>query len=139
MKPVRFGHKIAIPANLPNLQGFGTETGSPLVGQCPAGQAPLIGPLDAPKFSPLRQIYGTVCQHPHWSFVAGHHMNYVPTVSPDKKTIMDGACSQCGAQPKLAGMILDSVGGRIVRMFECEGCGKQAWAYEPKQAHSVGH
>ena len=54
------------------------------------------------------------------------------------KTIADGACSQCGVQPKLAGVMLDSVGGRMVSMFECD-CGKQSWSYEPKQARSVGH
>jgi uncharacterized protein YfaQ (DUF2300 family) len=62
-------------------------------------------------------------------------MNYVsPADRTGKKTIPDRAC----AQPKLAGMMLDSAGGRMVRMFECE-CGKQSWTYEPKQAHSVGH
>jgi hypothetical protein len=100
---------------------------------------PPIGPLDASKYSPLRQIYGTVCQCPHWSFVAGQQMNYVsPADLTGKKTIEDGVCSQCGAQPKLTGVMLDSVGGRMVSMFECE-CGKQSWTYEPKQARSVGH
>ena len=66
-------------------------------------------------------------------------MNYVsPADLTGKKTIADSVCSQCGAQPKLAGVMLDSVGGRMVSMFECE-CGKQTWAYEPKQARSVDH
>jgi hypothetical protein len=66
-------------------------------------------------------------------------MNYLsPADLTSKKTITDGVCSECGAQPKLAGMMLDSAGGRMVRMFECE-CGKQSWAYEPKPARSVGH
>ena len=94
---------------------------------------------EATKYSPLRQINGTVFQCPHLSFVAGHHMNYVsPTDFTDKKTVQNRACCQCGAQPKEVGMMLDSARGRVVRMFKCE-CGEQAWVYDPKQALSVGH
>ena len=58
-------------------------------------------------------------------------LDALPIVIPPKSHWRQAAQSnRCSKRP--------SYTARMVSMFECE-CGKQTWAYEPKQARSVDH